>query len=69
MNRASLLTVIILILLLISHCSQHAGGTTDTGNAKVAAAIFTEDGDPIKCAVIVKISDTGEFEFYQQVCP
>jgi len=30
---------------------------------------FTEEGDPIKCAVIVKISDTGEFEFYQQVCP
>ena len=30
---------------------------------------FTEDGDPIKCAVIVKISDTGEFEFYKSVCP
>ncbi|HUV25908.1 MAG TPA: ABC transporter substrate-binding protein [Anaerolineales bacterium] len=30
---------------------------------------FTEQGDPIKCAVIVKISDEGEFEFYQQVCP
>jgi len=30
---------------------------------------FTEDGDPIKCAVIVKISDTGEFEFYKQACP
>ena len=30
---------------------------------------FTEQGDPIKCAVIVKISDTGEFEFYKQVCP
>jgi len=30
---------------------------------------FTEEGDPIKCAVIVKISDAGEFEFYQQVCP
>lgn len=30
---------------------------------------FTEEGDPIKCAVIVKISDTGEFEFYKQVCP
>ncbi len=26
-------------------------------------------GDPIKCAVIVKISDSGEFQFYQQVCP
>ncbi len=30
---------------------------------------FTEDGDPIKCAVIVKISDAGEFEFYKSVCP
>jgi len=30
---------------------------------------FTEEGDPIKCAVIVKISDAGEFEFYQQACP
>jgi len=30
---------------------------------------FTEQGDPIKCAVIVKISDAGEFEFYKQACP
>lgn len=30
---------------------------------------FTEEGDPIKCAVIVKISDTGEFTFYDQACP
>jgi len=30
---------------------------------------FTEEGDPIKCAVIAKISDAGEFEFYQQACP
>jgi branched-chain amino acid transport system substrate-binding protein len=30
---------------------------------------FTEDGDPIKCAVIVKISPKGEFEFYKSVCP
>jgi branched-chain amino acid transport system substrate-binding protein len=26
-------------------------------------------GDPSKCAVIVKISDTGEFTFFKQVCP
>ncbi len=26
-------------------------------------------GDPSKCAVIVKISDSGEFTFYKQVCP
>jgi branched-chain amino acid transport system substrate-binding protein len=30
---------------------------------------FTQDGDPIKCAVIVRISDAGEFEFYKFVCP
>lgn len=30
---------------------------------------FTEEGDPVKCAVIVRISDKGEFEFYKQVCP
>jgi branched-chain amino acid transport system substrate-binding protein len=30
---------------------------------------FTEEGDPIKCAVIVKISETGTFNFYKQVCP
>jgi branched-chain amino acid transport system substrate-binding protein len=30
---------------------------------------FTEEGDPSKCAVIVRISDTGEYEFYKSVCP
>jgi len=30
---------------------------------------FAEDGDPVKCAVIVRISDAGEFEFYKSVCP
>ncbi len=30
---------------------------------------FNQKGDPTKCAVIVKISDKGEFEFYQSVCP
>jgi branched-chain amino acid transport system substrate-binding protein len=30
---------------------------------------FTEEGDPIKCAVIVKISDSGAFEFYKSICP
>ena len=30
---------------------------------------FTEDGDPVKCAVIVKISDKGEYQFYKSVCP
>jgi len=30
---------------------------------------FTPEGYPIKCAVIVKTSDQGEFEFYRSVCP
>jgi branched-chain amino acid transport system substrate-binding protein len=30
---------------------------------------FTEEGDPIKCAVIVRISDTGDYEFYKSACP
>ncbi len=30
---------------------------------------FTEEGDPIKCAVIVRISEQGEFTFYKQACP
>jgi len=30
---------------------------------------FTEEGDPLKCAVVVRISDKGEFEFFKSVCP
>jgi len=30
---------------------------------------FTPEGDPSKCAVVVKINQAGEFEFYQSVCP
>lgn len=30
---------------------------------------FTPGGNPAKCAVIVKISDKGEFEFYKSACP
>jgi branched-chain amino acid transport system substrate-binding protein len=30
---------------------------------------FTQGNDPLKCAVIVKISDTGDFEFYKSACP
>ncbi|XOF34841.1 MAG: ABC transporter substrate-binding protein [Candidatus Electrothrix sp. YB6] len=30
---------------------------------------FTEEGDPKKCAVIVKISDKGAYEFYKSICP
>ncbi len=30
---------------------------------------FDEQGDPIKCAVVVKISPAGQFEFTESVCP
>ena len=30
---------------------------------------FSGGGDPTKCAVIVRISDKGEFEFFKSVCP
>lgn len=30
---------------------------------------FKDSGDPIKCAVVVKISDKGEFTFFKSVCP
>ena len=30
---------------------------------------FAGKNDPSKCAVVVKISDKGEFTFYQSVCP
>jgi branched-chain amino acid transport system substrate-binding protein len=30
---------------------------------------FSQGNDPLKCAVIVRISDKGEFEFYKSVCP
>lgn len=30
---------------------------------------FSKGNDPSKCAVVVKISDKGDFEFYKSVCP
>lgn len=30
---------------------------------------FGPGGNPVKCAVVVKISDKGEFEFYKSACP
>ncbi|MBC2713247.1 MAG: ABC transporter substrate-binding protein, partial [Desulfosarcina sp.] len=30
---------------------------------------FTPDGDPKKCAVVVKINDEGKFAFHKSVCP
>jgi branched-chain amino acid transport system substrate-binding protein len=33
------------------------------------AMSFTPEGDPIKCAVVVKIDDEGKFSFFKSVCP
>ena len=30
---------------------------------------FIPRGNPTKCAVIVKISEKGDFKFYKSVCP
>ncbi|MBG0777454.1 MAG: ABC transporter substrate-binding protein [Desulfovibrionaceae bacterium] len=30
---------------------------------------FTPEGDPIKCAVVVKIDDQGQYSFFKSVCP
>ena len=30
---------------------------------------FTPEGDPIKCAVVVKINEEGQYSFYKSVCP
>lgn len=30
---------------------------------------FKAHGDPVKCAVVVKISQNGEFEFFKSACP
>lgn len=30
---------------------------------------FTPEGDPIKCAVVVKIDDAGQYSFFKSVCP
>jgi branched-chain amino acid transport system substrate-binding protein len=30
---------------------------------------FTPEGDPIKCAVVVKINEEGQFAFHKSVCP
>ena len=35
-----------------------------TGSSK-----FNEQGDPIKCAVVVKVSEEGTFVFEESVCP
>ncbi len=50
-------------------CVRDAMAKIKEFNGITGKMTFTEDGDPIKCAVIVRISDKGEYEFYKSVCP
>ena len=50
-------------------CVRDAMAKIKEYNGITGKMTFTEDGDPIKCAVIVRISDKGEYEFYKSVCP
>lgn len=50
-------------------CVRDALAKITDFNGITGKMTFTEDGDPIKCAVIVRISDAGEFEFYKSACP
>lgn len=50
-------------------CVRDALAQIEKFNGITGRMTFTEDGDPIKCAVIVRISDKGEFEFYKSICP
>lgn len=50
-------------------CVRDALAKVDQYDGITGQMTFTEEGDPIKCAVIVKISDKGEYEFYKSVCP
>lgn len=50
-------------------CVRDALARIQKFNGITGQMTFTEDGDPVKCAVIVRISDKGEYEFYKSVCP
>ncbi len=57
-----ILLLVTCMALLISCSSDHAGGTADTGNAKVAAVIFTSDGKraagvPVVCCPANYLAD------------
>ncbi len=51
------------------NCIRDAMAKVEQYDGITGQMTFTEEGDPIKCAVIVKISDQGEYEFYKSVCP
>jgi branched-chain amino acid transport system substrate-binding protein len=50
-------------------CIRDAMANIDEFPGITGNMTFTEEGDPIKCAVIVRISDEGLFTFHKQVCP
>ncbi|MFH1293693.1 MAG: ABC transporter substrate-binding protein [Pseudomonadota bacterium] len=50
-------------------CVRDAMARIRQFNGITGQMTFTEEGDPIKCAVIVRISEKGEFKFYKSVCP
>jgi len=56
------------ITLLISCSPEHAGGTADTGNAKVAAVIYASDGSraagvPVVCCPVDYLADFASDTF------
>ena len=61
------------ILTAISPPIQDARPIVASGERSLVAtapgSFDGKTGDPIKCAVIVKISQDGKFEFYKSVCP
>ncbi len=48
---------------------KNALGTIADFDGITGKMTFTPDGDPIKCAVVVKIDDEGQYSFYESVCP
>jgi len=50
-------------------CVRDAMAKVEEFDGITGKMTFTDEGDPRKCAVIVKISDKGEYEFYKSVCP
>jgi len=55
--------------VVVNQLHRSPGISFEETGSTAGKMTFTEDGDPIKCAVIVKISDKGEYEFYKSVCP
>ncbi|GIX46832.1 MAG: branched-chain amino acid ABC transporter substrate-binding protein [Candidatus Tectimicrobiota bacterium] len=50
-------------------CVRDALASIKTYQGITGAMRFNEEGDPIKCAVIVRINAQHEFEFYKSACP